>query len=186
MREAQLRGGDVNVVVRVGDTVRRPPQHATQLMRDVLVLLEERGFEAAPRWLGFDEQGRDVLSWIEGETFTERRELGDAQLAACARLLRRYHDAVAGSLLAGGEEVVSHGDFGFWNLVWRDGDPLALLDFDNAHPGPRAEDVGFALWKFGVADRAGTFMSAYGAKIDPDEAIGYAKARERERFARNG
>ena len=62
-------------VVRVGDTVRRLPRYATQLMRDVLVHLERAGFDAAPRWIGSDDQGCDVLSRIDGETFTERDQM---------------------------------------------------------------------------------------------------------------
>jgi hypothetical protein len=67
--EIPLGGGwSVDGVVRVGDTVRKPPAFATQLMRDVLAHLEQVDFDAAPRWLGLDEDGRDVLSFIEGDT----------------------------------------------------------------------------------------------------------------------
>jgi aminoglycoside phosphotransferase (APT) family kinase protein len=31
-------------------------------------------------------------------------------------------------------EIVRHGDFGPWNLVWRDGLPIGILDWDNAWP----------------------------------------------------
>jgi Ser/Thr protein kinase RdoA (MazF antagonist) len=155
-------------------------------MRDVLLHLETVHFDEAPRWYGFDDEGRDVLSWIDGETFADPRDFSDAQLQACARLLRRYHDAVAGSPLTEGHEVVSHGDFGFWNLVWRDSAPIAVLDFDNAHPGARAEDVGYAIWKFSVEDRAAVFIDAYGMAIDAPAAVGLAKTLERQRFARNG
>jgi hypothetical protein len=153
--EVPLGGGaSLEGVVRVGDTVRRPPQHATQLMRDVLEHLERAGFDAAPRWLGFDEQGRDVLTWIEGDTFTERGRMhpyigeppdrvlfDDGQLDAVFRLLRRYHDTFDG-------EVICHGDYGPWNLVWRDGLPVAIIDFDNVHAGDPADDVGYALRMF--------------------------------------
>ena len=133
MSEISLGGGATHDgVVRVGDTVRR--RAGSELMRTVLVHLERVGFDAAPRWLGTDEQERDVLSWIDGETFTDRAQVqafagdktvdfSDEQLAASARLLRRYHDAVAGVALAANAEVVCHGDFGPWNLVWRDGLP---------------------------------------------------------------
>ena len=86
--EVPLGGGwSTGGVVRVGDTVRRPQNHATQLMRDVLVHLAEVGFDAAPRWLGLDERGRDVLTFVEGETFSDTRRLtwSDGQLAACRR-----------------------------------------------------------------------------------------------------
>jgi hypothetical protein len=114
-RETPLGGGwSIEGVVRVGDTVRRPPVFATQLMRDVLVHLEQVSFEAAPRWLGFDEQGRDVLLFVEGDTFSGCRDVvwSDEQLVACSELLRSYHDAVAGSTLAIDQEVVCHCDYG--------------------------------------------------------------------------
>src|SRR3954453_9857766 len=90
---------------------------------------------------------RDVLTFVEGDTFSDCRGLvwSDVQLAGCAELLQRYHDALACSPLAAGAEVVCHGDFGPWNLNWREGVPIAVIDFDNAHPGDRLEDVAYAL-----------------------------------------
>jgi hypothetical protein len=73
--ELPLVGGAMtDGVVRVGDTVRRPPRYAN-LMRAVLLHLERADFDAAPRWLGVDEQGRDVLSWLDGETFNDRSQM---------------------------------------------------------------------------------------------------------------
>jgi hypothetical protein len=184
--EVPLGGGwSTDGVVRVGDTVRRPPQHAAQLMRDVLVHLEHVGFDAAPRWLGLDEQGRDILTFIDGETFSDTRRLtwSDGQLVAAGELLRRYHDAVTGSELAGGSEVLCHGDYGPWNLIWIDGAPTYVIDFDNAHPGPRLEDVGYALWKFEIETSPAAFLRGYGLSVDPRDAVDYAKRRERERFS---
>jgi aminoglycoside phosphotransferase (APT) family kinase protein len=187
--EVPLGGGwSVDGVVRVGDTVRRPQTHATQLMRDVLVHLAEVGFDAAPRWLGLDARGRDVLTFLEGETFSDTRRLtwSDGQLAAAGALLRRYHDAVAGTALAGVSEVVCHGDFGPWNLIWVDGVPSFVIDFDNAHAGPWVEDVGYALWKFEIEMSPEPFLRGYGLPLDPRDAVDYAKQRERERLTQNG
>ena len=64
MRETPLAGGDMNVVVRVGDTVRRPPEPPG--VRALLQWYERVGFDGAPRFLGVDEQGREVLSFVEG------------------------------------------------------------------------------------------------------------------------
>ena len=67
MTEQPLAGGmDAGRgVVRVGDTVRRPGTAAP--VRALLRHLEKVGFGGAPRHLGVDGQGRDVLSWIEGD-----------------------------------------------------------------------------------------------------------------------
>ena len=71
--EIPLGGGALtDGVVRLGDTVRRPSSPATSRVRDVLLHLERAGFDAAPRWLGVEDQDREMLSWIEGDTFPER------------------------------------------------------------------------------------------------------------------
>jgi aminoglycoside phosphotransferase (APT) family kinase protein len=153
--ETPLGGGASGLgIVRVGDTVRRPSRFVTTTMRDVLQHLERVGFDAAPRWLGVDEQGRDILTWIEGDTFVDRGRMhpyigeppgriafDDEQLTAVFRLLRRYHDTFGG-------DVICHGDYGPWNLVWRDELPVAIIDFDSAYPGDPADDVGYALRMF--------------------------------------
>ena len=60
MSEIPLAGGDVNPVVRVGDTVRRP--RGPEAVRALLEWYERVGFDGAPRFLGFDDRGREVLS----------------------------------------------------------------------------------------------------------------------------
>jgi hypothetical protein len=66
--EIPLAGGVDNLgsVVRVGDTVRRPQRPTSAATHALLRHLESVGFEGAPRLLGVDEQGREVLSYIEG------------------------------------------------------------------------------------------------------------------------
>ena len=66
--EIPLAGGDVTEgVVRVGDTVRRPVGLHSPLVHALLAHLESVGFAGAPRFLGVDEAGREVLSYIDGE-----------------------------------------------------------------------------------------------------------------------
>ena len=46
---------------------------------------------------------------------------------------------------AGHNEVICHGDFGPWNVVWRGCEPVGLLDFDFAGPGDPMLDISYAL-----------------------------------------
>ena len=68
--------------VRVGDTVRRPVGPWTQSVDAVLYHLENVGFEGAPRALGYDERGRQVLSFERGNVNADPRDLGTARLHA--------------------------------------------------------------------------------------------------------
>jgi Ser/Thr protein kinase RdoA (MazF antagonist) len=148
MSEAPLSGGRVTPgVVRVGGTVRRPPKANVALVRGVLALLAELGLDVAPRYLGSDEQGRETFSYLEGEVPDELDAgFSDATLASAARLIRRYHDATAGSTLADGCEIVCHNDLSPCNFVFRAGVPVGIIDFDNAAPGARLDDLGYALF----------------------------------------
>lgn len=104
------------------------------------------GFEGAPRHLGVDELGRDVFSYVEGVVHPKWQRWEDEQIAAAGRLLRAFHDASAGSPLADGRETICHHDAGPNNFVFRDGLPVALIDFDFAAPGAALDDVAYAAW----------------------------------------
>lgn len=146
-KEVALEGGMTTPgVVRVGDTVRRPLQQSSAFVHDLLRHLERRGFDRAPRFLGIDEKGRAVLTYIPGTVLQRVGGFEKTQWTVAAGLLRRFHDATADCDLRGEHEVVRHGDAGPGNWVFQDGMPFALIDFDGACPGTRAEDVGYAAW----------------------------------------
>jgi hypothetical protein len=148
VNEVPLTGGRVTAgVVLVEETVRRPLGPRSSFVHALLALLEGAGFEAAPRLLGVDEQGREILSYIPGTVPLDLQpDHPDKTLGAAGRLIRRFHDATAGSALAGAEEVVCHNDLSPCNFVFRDDLPVGLIDFDAAAPGPRRRDLGYALF----------------------------------------
>jgi hypothetical protein len=163
LHETALVGGDVNVgenvVVRVGDTVRRPVGPHTAYVHALLRHFERVGFDGAPRVIGFDERGREVLTYVEGEPALEPVNRDNESLQALGALLRRMHDAQAGYEPAPdwheeplepppgvtrGSEVVFHNDIFPPNVILRDGLPAALVDWDFAGPAPRLYDVASA------------------------------------------
>lgn len=108
--------------------------------------LEVLGFDGAPRVLGVDERGREVLSFLNGWVPPNLDHFSDEVLVAAARLLRRFHDATAGSVLAGEHDVVCHNDPSPCNYVFVAARPVAFIDFDHAAPGERLRDVAYAGW----------------------------------------
>ena len=165
-REVPLAGGNLSVVVRVGDTVRRPTGPWTPAVHALLRHLEAAGFDGAPRVHGLDEQGREVLDYVEGTVAwgpAHHRLLGtEDDLARAGDLLRRFHEAAArfrqpdgtrwrfpemaadAARWAGGQgTVVCHNDPAAWNLVvgparW------VLIDWDTAGPRPPIWDLAYA------------------------------------------
>lgn len=156
MPESSLPGGFVNAVVRVGDTVRRPASVRTKFVSELLRLLESSGWSGAPRYLGRDDEGREVLSYLEGHVAWEPRRpaavSSDESLVTVARLVREFHDLTAGTPLAGDQEVVCHNDLSPKNTVYqlRGGGlrPAAFIDWDLAAPGARIHDVAHVCWQY--------------------------------------
>jgi hypothetical protein len=120
--EEPLLGGAVNVVVRVGDTVRRTPPENAGFVHRLLQHFAAVGWDGAPRFLGSDTAGRETLSYIPGHVDWDRaraKPLGDESLRQAARLTRAFHDLTAGTALAGADEVVCHNDLSPRNTVYR-------------------------------------------------------------------
>ncbi|MPY62561.1 phosphotransferase family protein [Streptomyces spongiae] len=153
-QEVPLTGGRVTEgVVRVADTVRRPCTAASPFVASLLAHLEQSGFAGAPRHLGTDEQGRDVLSYVPGWVPASFRRWADPQISAAGGLLRGLHRATRTSGLTGTCPVVCHHDPGPNNVVFRADRPVAFIDFDTAAPGDPLEDLGYMAWTWCVSSR---------------------------------
>lgn len=181
--EVPLSGGDVTEgVVRVGDTVRRPFRPHTPAVHGLLRHLERVGFDGAPRVLGVDERGREILSWMPGNVPHRplpRYAVTDEALRGVAALLRSYHDAVgsyepppdapwdsAASNLDGPPELIGHCDVTPDNVVFRGGRPYALIDFDLARPTTRLYDVVTTLRHWApIADPVDRDALLYGVDV---------------------
>jgi aminoglycoside phosphotransferase (APT) family kinase protein len=158
--EERSLGGNLNDAVRVGDTVRRTPGPWTPAVHALLRYLEEQGFPA-PRARGFDQQGREILEYIEGEAHSGTlvplpdHVLDEPHLVAAAQLLRRYHDLAAGFRAPAGarwrlvaptkHEIICHNDWTPWNALFKDGRLAVMLDWDLAGPGSRLWGVANAV-----------------------------------------
>ncbi len=148
--ELPLSGGRLTPgIVRVGNTVRRPPKDNAAFVHDLLLFLENQGFLFAPRFLGMDSRGREILSYLEGETWPDSgSSLPDDVLEQAARAIRNYHDATAGSPLAQGYEIVAHHELGSHNTIFQGGHLVGFIDWDDAAPGTRLRDLANAVYHY--------------------------------------
>jgi Phosphotransferase enzyme family len=145
----------VNVSIAEG-VVRRPAGPWTPAVHALLRHFERVGFDGAPRALGADGR-EEVLSYVDGDAAGGTPPAaGDGVLFELGALIRRMHDAQEGferpqdarwqtlPKAPAGDEVICHNDVLGQNVVFRDGIPVALIDWELAAPGPRSVDLASA------------------------------------------
>lgn len=169
-----LTGGGVGGAVRIGETVRRPTGHWTPTVHRLLEHLRAHDVPGVPRPLGRDARGREIVSYLPGETLASMSQASsgepfgwvpDSLLVQLGRWLRRFHEAsrsfrtpepvwrlAAGELRTG--EVVCHNDVAPRNVVVKrrpdtgELELVGVLDWDVAGPGRAIDDLAFAAWSF--------------------------------------
>jgi hypothetical protein len=162
--EEQLDGGNTGGAVRSGDTVRRTAGPWTPAVHTLLAHLAANAFTGAPRPLGLDEQGREVLTFLDGETVGSRKPWpgwahDDDTLDQVARWMRDYHQSVAGFVpppgavwRAGGTWapglIIGHNDTAPYNAAWYQGTLAGFFDWDFAGPVTPEWDLAFAAFSW--------------------------------------
>ncbi|MGW9628947.1 phosphotransferase [Microbacterium sp. NPDC055521] len=152
--QQSMSGGNMNTVVRDGDTVRRVGGSWTPTVHRYLRYLKRGGIDWAPEPIGFDGT-HETLSFIDA--FVPAYPMPswvwtDAALEQGARMLRRLHDASIGFPLDESVwqsstkvpvEVICHNDFSPHNLAFDGGRIVGAIDFDMCSPGPRIWDIAY-------------------------------------------
>lgn len=184
--EERLPGGNTGGAVRVGDTVRRAAGTWTPTVHALLSHLARARFRGCPRPLGIDAQGREILTFLDGETVGDALQwpgwVHDEQtLVQVAHWLRDCHTTVAGFVPPADAEwrmggqwqpglVIGHNDAAPYNAVWRAGRLVGFFDWDMAGPAPLGWDLAYTAFSWvplqarHVAEREG--FTAFGARSD--------------------
>ena len=161
MESEHLAGGSGGVwKVKTGGVTRvhRPTGPWTPAVHHLLNHLHACGLDGIPRVHGLDDEQREVLDYLPGDTLDpETTAPSDRALAAAAAWLRRFHDAVRSfrpgavawrqgvqELAAG--EIICHNDPGLYNWVVQDGEFAGMIDWDRAGPGRPLDDLAFLVW----------------------------------------
>lgn len=157
--EELLAGGNVSKVFRSGNTVRRDLKSNSNRIHALLNYLESKGFNYAPKYIGTDEKGREILSFIEGEAGNyplKKYMWSNDVLIEIAKMLRFYHDSVSDFSFDDSwqsldntpqpHEVLCHNDFAMYNIIFNNERPVGIIDFDVVGPGPRLWDIAYTLY----------------------------------------
>jgi hypothetical protein len=159
--EERLSGGGRTEVVRRGAVVHRAAARWSATVASLLRHLEEVGFAGAPGVVGsgFDERGRETVTFVEGWTAHPRAWPVD-RLPQVGELLRELHEATAsyvppadavwqpwfGRRLGTGPPVIGHCDVAPWNLLAGTGTGLTLIDWETAGPVDPLVELAQAGW----------------------------------------
>lgn len=217
-------GGSMVSVSGVG--VHRTAGPWTPTVHAFLDHLHAAGFTAAPEVVGIDAEGREVLTFIEGEVLGDPlwrpgrptpwppNAQTEGALVTAGQLLGELHRAAASFVPADAiwkqyewpglvdGQIVCHGDIGPHNTVYRDGLPVAFIDWETIRPEQPLIEFGAALWHFvplgsddyfrisgfgatpPLAERLAAFAAAYGVTAPDDvlRALHQSKQRSTERF----
>jgi len=148
-------------VWRHGNVIVKDAHPWTKTVHSLLAYLERIGFNASPTMVGsgFNSQGKETLTYIPGSFMT----VGQWSLqgaTAIGQLLRRLHEATSsykppadacwhpwyGRSMGSHKQIISHCDIAPWNIVVRDGLPIAFIDWDFAGPVDPMIDLAQACW----------------------------------------
>ena len=157
----ELLGGGSSEARLIDGVVYRLARPWTTTVHKVLRFLEEEDFSGAPRveGSGFSSDGFETLSYIEGDD-VPATGLSEEGAFAVGALLRSAHDTLRnftplgdevwmpwwGRSLPGDDWIIGHCDVAPWNLVCRDGAPIALVDWDSCGPVALVWELANAIW----------------------------------------
>ncbi len=160
----RLAGGFDNGASLVDGVVRRTAGSWTSSVHALLTHLEAAGFSAAPRALGIDADGREMVSFLPGQTVGNARPWpswthSSSALTNVAQWLRRYHAAIAdfvppedaswreGDTWQPGM-IIAHNDAAPYNAVWNDDGLVGFVDWDMAGPVRLELDVAWVAFSW--------------------------------------
>ena len=146
--------GNVGGAWRVGDTIRRPTGPWTPAVHALLGYLRPR-LAGIPAVLGFDDSGREILSYLPGRVVDIHAELlTPAQLRSVGRWTRAFHEAVAGFSHPGpwrfpaieNPVLIAHNDIGTYNICFVGDEVAGVFDWDLAAPSSPLLELAYIAW----------------------------------------
>lgn len=172
--------GNVGGAVRVGDTVRRATGAWTEAVHALLEYLSTR-VPGVPRVLGYDDHGREMLSYLHGRVVDIDSELlSTEQIVSVVSWTRNFHEAVADFrhpgpwryFPAAEPSLIGHNDIAPYNVCFEGDEVVGVFDWDLAGPTTPLLELAFIAWNcvplwrdIGpkiAADRLRTIAVAYG------------------------
>ena len=163
--EYELAGGNMSIVTTDGSIVFKESSPQSDTIKRLLNHLEDKGITFVPKAYGFDDKGRQMLSFMEGTTvddypFSSKLEDKITIVSKIANMTRVYHDGTLDFQVKKADnwflryngvlekEIIAHNDIAPYNVTFIGNSPSGIIDFDVACPAPRIWDIVYALYRF--------------------------------------
>jgi Phosphotransferase enzyme family len=152
--EEERLAGNVGGAVRLGDTVRRATGPWTPAVHALLDHLATR-VPYVPRVFGFDEAGREILSYLPGRVVDIDTELlTPGQIISIVDWTRTFHAAVADFAHPGpwryfplpDPTLIGHNDIAPYNVCFDGDDLVGVFDWDMSGPTTPLYELAFIAW----------------------------------------
>lgn len=158
----EILGGNVNQAIEKKENKIYRNSNWNNNIHEFLQFLETKHFAGVPRFLGIDENNREILSYlpgyVPGNSFPNCQEFvwNRQNLILTAQFMRKFHDISSeflkqtnweqGPFQKCDYEVICHNDAAPYNFVYEDKKMTGLIDFDVAYPGMRLWDIAYTLY----------------------------------------
>ncbi len=145
--EIPLTGGRITKgVVKIDNFVHRPCCKNSIFVHDVLRWLEKKNITTAPKFLGIDEHGREITSFLEGYSPDNLGDFTHMQLYEAGKIIRHLHDSLSDFPGCSEVQTVCHNDLSPCNFMFVHEIPYAVFDWDSALIGIPSDDLAYAVW----------------------------------------
>jgi hypothetical protein len=145
--EIPLTGGRITQgVVKRGDFVYRPCCSNSVFVHDVLKWLENKGITESPKYIGFTNDGREIISFLDGTSPNDLGWFNDDQLFEAGKIIKKLHDNLFDFPGCVNGQTVCHNDLSPCNFMFRNKIPYAVFDWDAAEIGDPINDIAYAVW----------------------------------------
>jgi len=141
-KQFNLAGGYSGLSVRYIDGIVEKERTFNKYEYSFLKLMEDNGYSKTPKYLGV-KNGKDIFSYIKGDTMPYTYEMSEKAIIAITQELRIIND-ISKAHLNG--KVYVHGDLGTQNVVFDNGKIVGIIDWDSTFIGEEYEDFIYVFW----------------------------------------
>ncbi|MBD5132521.1 MAG: phosphotransferase [Clostridiales bacterium] len=141
-KQLYLAGGYSGFSVKLADGVIEKDRTFNECEYLFLKLLEQNGYSKAPRYLG-ERNGKDLFSYIKGETISYTYEMSQAAIIKITNELKALNTISKKYL---NDKVYAHGDLGAQNVIFNNTEIVGIIDWDNTFIGDEYDDFIYVFW----------------------------------------